>query len=136
MSASELKPCPFCGSKGLVKRTPCFDGFGTFVAIACSQCGASAREVYFSSGNDCPDTYVTVRQNWNTRSDTAASAIRKAVEDEREACALAIVEPISEIVYDVWYKSKWPVSSHGHQNVYEAAQSAIRARGDKPEVTG
>lgn len=60
--------------------------------------------------------------------DDAADVVSQAVKGENEACALAIVEPISAYIYDVLYKGDHPVTSHTHQKTYEVAQAAIRGR--------
>ncbi len=51
------------------------------------------------------------------------AALREAIKASKE--------PIAVIVYDGWYKKKWPVTSHGYQKVQEAVEAAIRALIDK-----
>lgn len=44
-----------------------------------------------------------------------------------EAAIAVAKEAISKIVYDQWFKSHYPVTSHGHQYVGEAVEAAIHA---------
>lgn len=85
MSDVELKPCPFCGGKAFVAREHCQDGGGTYVFVKCAGCRAKSGEFYFSKGNDCPQTYVSVREAWNTRATSESDALRaenKRLRDE------------------------------------------------------
>lgn len=66
-NAPDLLPCPFCGNVGFMSRITCEDGGGIFYTIKCGECGAQSREKYCSKGNDCPQFYAEVRDEWNTR---------------------------------------------------------------------
>lgn len=66
----------------------------------------------------------------------ASEARVKAQNAREEAITEAIPlvkEAISQIVYDSWYKTKYPVTSHAHQYVGEAAEAAMKSvlRGPK-----
>lgn len=63
----KLNPCPFCGGSGSIRRDTYADDFGVFYFVECSSCGGRSRELYANKGSDCPETYQTVRNNWNTR---------------------------------------------------------------------
>ncbi|MBO9428049.1 hypothetical protein [Sulfitobacter sp. R18_1] len=60
-----------------------------------------------------------------------AQAAEKRAESAREDAiteAIPLVkEAVSKIVYDVWYKTDFPVTSHGHQKVGEAAEAAMKS---------
>ena len=64
--ASELLPCPFCGSSQLSFRsTPDMDTDGKFHRISCNECGAASREKF--AMETCPLFYEELRNAWNTR---------------------------------------------------------------------
>lgn len=69
----DIKPCPFCGGIPHVSRDPCPDGGGAYVSIKCGSCRSKSGEKYFSYGNDCPQTYVEARNDWNTRTPPEAT---------------------------------------------------------------
>lgn len=70
--ASELKPCPFCGSNRVSFRTtPDMDTNGQFHSISCNDCGAGSREKY--AVETCPLFYEELRIAWNTRPAPAAT---------------------------------------------------------------
>lgn len=68
MSAPELKPCPFCGGEAEVEQK---GSNRRSHIIRCQDCNCSL---------ETGETWNAGAQ-WNTRSDTVESAIRKAVED-------------------------------------------------------
>lgn len=64
--ASELKPCPFCGSSQLSFRsTPDMDTDGKFHRISCNECGASSRATFAMDA--CPLFFEELSKAWNTR---------------------------------------------------------------------
>lgn len=70
--ASEMKPCPFCGSNQLSFRsTPDMDTDGKFHRISCNECGASSRATFAMDA--CPLFYEELRNVWNTRPAPAAT---------------------------------------------------------------
>ena len=64
---NNLKPCPFCGGEARIVSEYDTDGFGEFHKVACRACGASSKHHFVSSGNDCPQYYQEVRDDWNMR---------------------------------------------------------------------
>jgi len=58
--ASELKPCPFCGSENIDARG--WSSIGNISGPACDDCGASAGKVSKSNADN-----ITA---WNTRAGT------------------------------------------------------------------
>lgn len=79
-TSDKLKPCPFCGSAGSVYRDHCADAQGVFLTVKCRTCGAKSGEKYHSIGNDCPQTYQEARDVWNTRAQSPAEELVKAME--------------------------------------------------------
>lgn len=63
-----LKPCPFCGGSGDIRRSIDVDDFGTFYSVKCNNCGAQAKEHF--AAETCPEFFAGVRESWNTRADT------------------------------------------------------------------
>lgn len=66
---SELKPCPFCGGKARIDTEYDMDGFGNFHKVECSDCGASSKPHFATQGNECPQYYQEVRDDWQNRTD-------------------------------------------------------------------
>lgn len=64
---AELKPCPFCGGKAQIARESDPDGGGTFYTVKCHRCGAETAPRFASHGNDCPQFYAEVREQWDRR---------------------------------------------------------------------
>ncbi|MCK4856857.1 MAG: hypothetical protein KAT58_02710, partial [candidate division Zixibacteria bacterium] len=56
-----------------------------------------------------------------------AAEVAKARQQALEEVKSDIKETIATIVYDGWYKQKWPVTSHGYQKVQEECDEAIQA---------
>lgn len=44
MTNNELKPCPFCGGKAIIIRTPNFNALPTYFA-SCTNCGVEMPRV-------------------------------------------------------------------------------------------
>lgn len=99
--APELLPCPFCGGRGLMSREPDLDGFGTFLSIQCVACRGRSRPKYYSRGNDCPQTYQEVRDEWNTRADLHQQAIAAAYDDAKRYLT-------GDGVYAQWDRKQYP----------------------------
>jgi Lar family restriction alleviation protein len=86
--SEELKPCPFCGGKAHIQRLADADGFGTFYYVVCTGCRAQSGSHYASKGNDCPQTYAEVRDEWNRRPPTIPADVgRRAMEALQEIVA-------------------------------------------------
>ncbi|CAL9962338.1 Lar-like restriction alleviation protein [Vibrio phage D85] len=64
---SNLKPCPFCNGEARISTEWDTDGFGNFHSVKCGKCGAESKPHFASSGNDCPQHYAEVREDWNQR---------------------------------------------------------------------
>ncbi len=64
---SNLKPCPFCNGEARISTEWDTDGFGNFHSVKCGKCGAESKQHFASSGNDCPQHYAEVREDWNQR---------------------------------------------------------------------
>lgn len=75
---SKLKPCPFCGGEARISTEYDMDGFGTFHQVKCTQCGASSRQHFCSHGNEDPQYYSEVREDWQERVDSEGVAQLKA----------------------------------------------------------
>jgi hypothetical protein len=73
--SAELKPCPFCGGKGGIRRSHDADGM-LWVGCQCQSCGASTSQEWCSPGNDCPNFYESIRGRWNRRPELETSAVR------------------------------------------------------------
>jgi hypothetical protein len=71
--SAELKPCPFCGGKGGIRRSHDADGM-LWVGCQCQSCGASTSQEWCSPGNDCPNFYESIRGRWNRRPELETSA--------------------------------------------------------------
>jgi Lar family restriction alleviation protein len=68
MTDAELKPCPFCGSRSVLKNNKYnYGGSGYFVKCANEKCGAQLSEVdcLFSSSIGSQKTKAV--DNWNNR---------------------------------------------------------------------
>lgn len=66
---SELKNCPFCGGKAHIDTEYDMDGFGNFHKVECLDCGASSKQHFCTQGNECPEYYNEVREDWQNRAD-------------------------------------------------------------------
>lgn len=83
--STELKPCPFCGGKPRIDTEYDMDGFGNFHKVKCSNCFASSKAHFASSGNECPKYYQEVREEWQKRTEsTELEKLRKELEKSRE----------------------------------------------------
>lgn len=75
---SELKPCPFCGGEARIDTEYDMDGFGNFHKVECKSCGASSKAHFCSQGNECPQYYQEVRDDWQNRAnDSQLTTITK-----------------------------------------------------------
>ncbi len=72
--SNELKPCPFCGGNPRIDTEYDMDGFGNFHKVECSDCGASSKAHFCTQGNECPQYYQEVRDEWQNRADDALTA--------------------------------------------------------------
>lgn len=86
---------------------------------------AEALATYAESG------YLEWDQGAETLRRLAAeiAALRRELSLTRESVVKEAIsaskEPIAKIVYDVWYKKDFPVTSHGYQKVQEAVESEL-----------
>ncbi len=75
----ELKPCPFCGGKAVLRKSYDGDGFATYFSYACKACGASSGEQYATE--TCGIFFESLLASWNTRSDLAVEVKPLTFED-------------------------------------------------------
>lgn len=68
--SKELKPCPFCGGEAYINTEYDTDGFGNFHEVKCKKCGARSGARFVSTGNECPQNYLEVRSDWDTRAES------------------------------------------------------------------
>lgn len=76
MKDIELKPCPFCGGKGQLKRHTECGGYGFFyelVYVSCENCGARGGKTdsYFHKENELE---ILAIANWERRADNEQRA--------------------------------------------------------------
>lgn len=67
---SNLLPCPFCGGHAYITSEadhPEYGSGGRFYFVKCHSCRAQSGSKYASPGNDCPNFYAEVREEWNQR---------------------------------------------------------------------
>ncbi|AUR95339.1 protein of unknown function DUF551 [Vibrio phage 1.205.O._10N.222.51.A7] len=87
---SNLKPCPFCNGEARISTEWDTDGFGNFHSVKCGKCGAESKQHFASSGNDCPQHYAEVREDWNQRASGWISVEDKLPEKEgKYLCAFS-----------------------------------------------
>jgi hypothetical protein len=77
----ELLPCPFCAASAYVARERDPDDIA-WGYVRCRGCGVRTRGKWYSAGNDCPQLYAEIRDEWNRR---AAAVMEK--EQDREGAA-------------------------------------------------
>lgn len=63
----KLEPCPMCGAGAYMAREHDPDDIA-WAFIRCQGCGVRTRGKWYSTGNDCPQLYAEVRDEWNIRS--------------------------------------------------------------------
>ena len=67
MKNENLKPCPFCGGKAVLKQDSGFD-YGSYIYwVECSGCGASSPRESSSPTSTGVVAAVLVAANWNGR---------------------------------------------------------------------
>lgn len=97
---SELKPCPFCGGEARIDTEYDMDGFGNFHKIECKSCGASSKAHFATQGNECPQYYAEVRDEWQKRAvNTALTEHNRLLQLENEQLAkdkAELVEALQE----------------------------------------
>ena len=69
--SEELKPCPFCGGSGTMRKTR--DVYGTFCYAECLECGAIARGVYSMSDERAESSAA---KRWNRRAERTCGELR------------------------------------------------------------
>ena len=62
--SEELKPCPFCGGSGTMRKRR--EVYGTFCCAECLECGAMARGVY---SMDDERAESSAEKIWNRRAE-------------------------------------------------------------------
>jgi hypothetical protein len=65
---SNFKNCPFCDSEkvSLNRDYDCESG-GTFYSVKCDKCRASSGSSFAGKGDDCPNFYAGVANDWNSQ---------------------------------------------------------------------
>ncbi|WP_313031796.1 Lar family restriction alleviation protein [Brucella sp.] len=118
--ASELKPCPFCGSNRIAFRsTPDMDTDGKFHRISCNECGAGSREKF--AMETCPLFYEELRSAWNTRPAPAATDTGLETVETQWRCAF--------ISNDKWVSSKQPENMR--DGAIETRELVTRSQAEK-----
>jgi hypothetical protein len=83
-----------------MRREPCPDGGGYFAFIECKSCRARSGDTYYSTGNDCAQTYTGRREEWNTRaSDARIADLERQI---AEARAVSVPEAARFLFGDVF----------------------------------
>ena len=64
-----MKPCPFCGGTPHIasEYEDYSESGGKFFWVRCGSCRAQSAKKYAAQGNDCPNFYAEVRDEWNQR---------------------------------------------------------------------
>ena len=62
----ELKPCPFCGGEGYIRR-PEKNGVFVIMSIECKRCGASPYSIQVYSGLGEAERANSIAIMWNRR---------------------------------------------------------------------
>lgn len=103
---SELKVCPFCEGEASIRSECDMDGFGYFHWVECKKCRARSANHFVSQGNECPQYYQEVREDWNNRpheNKLKADAVRDAINscfdayDAIEDCASKLEDYANKI---------------------------------------
>ena len=83
----QLAPCPFCGASAYVASETDYDNI-RWHYVRCRGCGTRSRGKWHSPGNDCPQFYAEVREEWNRRASPSSSVLERARESLRELVTL------------------------------------------------
>lgn len=76
--SSELKPCPFCGSKADLEITSLFEGDTSFV-VSCTGCGCELLARHNATEQEAIDA-------WNQRAERTCTAHQELLSDHMENC--------------------------------------------------
>jgi hypothetical protein len=124
-----LLPCPCCGASAYVAREHDPDDIA-WAYVRCRGCGLRTRGKWYSAGNDCPQLYAEVRDEWNNRAESSALTLAKARIAELEGEKAALLPVVRRFVHIAQVSDSTLEFSLMADDLIDAARAALKEKGE------